>query len=252
MNLADFYNGAPDQSSLFETRNFQRETTWRSGFDATQTLGAHRPETLELAMILGEHPNDAAWQVIIVMDGGFVGQVAPDSQSGRLQLSLPLPPQRRTQGLAIEITLRSAHQPEGLCNDGPILVAQLLPITRLIQGDQFFDDPLSDLRRALTKAGPVTLNASQQVTPLTATLAAQLLGPLQIETLGSPENGLTQIDVLPLGAQIDAEPGAHKEQSWLVTFDADSAAIIATRVTDLTTGRTPSVALLIQLAEIKS
>lgn len=250
--FTDFYTGAPDQKNLFETRSFLRETTWRIGFDAEQTLGAHRPKTLELAMILGQHPNGAAWQVTIVMDGGLVGQVAPDPQSGRLQLSLPLPPKPKAKGLAIEITARSAHQPEGLCNDGPILVAQLLPITRLTQGNQVFDDPLSDLRRALVKGGPVTLNASQQVTPLTATLAAQLLAALQIETLGGPENGQTEIDVLPLGAQIDAGQGAPKEQTWLVTFDADSAAITATRLTDLTTLRTPSVALLIQLAEVKS
>jgi hypothetical protein len=252
IHLADFYSGASDRNSLFETRSFQRETTWRIAFDTVQTRGAHRPEALELAMILGQHPNGAVWQVTVVMDGGLVAQVTPDAQSGRLQLSLVLPRQSRTNGLAIEITARSEHQPEGLCNDGPVLVAQLLPATRLVPGDQSFDDPLADLRRAVAAAGPVTLNADQQVTPLTATLAAQLLAALHVVPSGGPKQGVTQIDVLPLGAQIDTAQYAHKGPSWLVTFDADSDMINAQPLTKPITGRTPSVALLIRLPQAKS
>lgn len=252
MHITDFYGGAPERNSLFETRRFQRETTWRIGFEAEQTFGARRPETLELAMRLGQHPNGATWQVTIVVDGGLVDQVTPDPQSGRLELSLSFPLRSKADGLSIEITARSAFQPEGHCNDGPILVAQLLPSMRLTQSDQTFDDPLSDLRRAIAMAGPVTLNASHDLRPLTATLAAELLAALQIETMTGLKNGLTQINVLPLGAQIDSVGGAPDDHLWLVTFDTDSAAITATRLTDLPTRRTPSVALLIRLAGVKS
>jgi hypothetical protein len=247
MHLADFYNGVPDQYSLFETRTLQRETTWRIGFDAEQTRGARRPETLDLAMILGQHPYGAAWQITIIMDGGLVSQTTHDPQSGRLLLSLPLPLNSKAKGLAIEITARSEHQPEGICNDGPILVAQLLPDTKLIQGDQTFDDPLSDLRRAIAKVGPVTLNANQQVSPLTATLAAQLLAVLQIDPMGGPANDQTRIDVLPLGASIEAGLENNRVPTWLVTFDVDNHTITAAPLAGLAMQRTPSVALLIQL-----
>lgn len=233
----------PD-GNLYGLRRFQRSQIWRLPYDARHARSALMPEALELALFLAPHPMGAEWQVSVTLDGRHLAHYVLAATTSTLRDRIAIPAQ---SGAAhtIEITVTSNFLPEGLCNDGPELLAEILPETRMVASTQMTDDPLTSLIAAMAARPQASLTPAPGLNAAEASVAADLLYSITPHAAAMSGEGPT-IHVLPRGAVFDIDPSGT---SWLVYREgADNAIMVVPAATHARQG-TRGVALLIHVLE---
>jgi len=78
----------------------------------------------------------------------------------------------------IELFAASNHVRNGHCDEGPELIAELLPTSVLLRGDEIYSDTMTELRRALLNTGPLAVGTTSQLTSSDASNAIELLAEM--------------------------------------------------------------------------
>lgn len=235
-------------SGLYGLRRFQHSHTWRIRYDFDRAEHANLPAVLELAMVLPAHPLGADWQITITQNDRLLshltGAAAQTKVNGRI--AIPADPGPRH---TIEITLTSAFLREGECNDGPELLAEILPETRIVPSEQMSQDPIRALTLALRETGAIGLASPHDLTAAEANVAADLLAVLlPTDRMALADETNQTLAVLPRGSAL---PDSLHPGQWLVFRDADGN--LAAQPSEAFVGReSPAVSVLVDLLEAGS
>lgn len=234
-----------ETGNLFGLRRFQRDYTWRIQFDMDHAQRTNLAESLELSMLLPAHPMGADWQITVTHNGSIAGHYTGTAAQTRLAARIAIPAGTGSAH-TIEITMTSAFLPEGQCNDGPEILAEILPETRIIPSDVHASDPVRSITQALSNLGSVGVSASGTLNASEANVAVALLAAsLPRQPIMSADSPVPIVDVLHRGALV---PDYAEAGVWLV-FHNEEGNVVA-EPAGLHAGReTRAVALLIQLPE---
>jgi hypothetical protein len=220
-----------DRSSLFAMRRFHHATDWRIRYDLRDARNPVLPARLALDMALGTQSGAAQWHVIVTLNGSLVAQdLVPRGQT-RVTLDVALPADLARAANTIEITALSTHSPEGICNTGPELVAEILRSTRIVAGDMVLDRELTRLRDALAQIGAASVAVHGSLSLPEADAATGLLVALMPDLPLTTARDAAIISVLPRDTDPRLVPGATEPGAWIVYHDHDSAGLVAAPAT---------------------
>jgi len=232
-------------------RRFQRSTSWRVRYDLDRYQDFSMPDGLNLRISLGPPPAGAHWTLTTTLNARLIDiQVIDEAvQDHALQVDLPAAYQDRLN--VIEITVTSSYDPEGLCNHGPELIAEIRAESHLWAGGSQFENELQKLRSQLANHVSFSLKTQHNISASDAQAATQLLAnsllaPMQrvqkdpdvLVTVLSRKKSLDIMAALP----------PHPDQTWLVYLDEVTQVPTAHPVTDHTPPKIHApVALLVTI-----
>ncbi|MCY4336656.1 MAG: hypothetical protein OXC60_18530 [Litoreibacter sp.] len=206
---------------LFGLRRFQHSHTWRLRYDFHDALNGNRPGVFHLAMALPSHPLGAHWQITVTQNNRLLSHFSGNATQTRVDRRILIPAH---SGVAhvIEITMTSTHERKGECNDGPELLAEILPDTRILPSDELFADSIRSLILALKEESSVSLGITETLNAAEANIATDLLEALVPDTSIVVASQIPTVAVLPRGASFSA-----KEESWLVFYDETGSLVVS-------------------------
>ena len=209
------------QGANFGLRRFYETTSWRIKYAPRQYIERKLPIALELNLELSGLRDDAFWTILITFNGSLVHSeaLAVGMKSYRKQVSLNT--QEQMANNLIEVTAYSSENHVGVCNEGPLLTAQMEADTALVGGDKRFDVQLQGLQNALSQYKQVGISGLDDITDHQASLLSRLIAAVVPET-----TKLVAMDKSPeiqflKRSQFKTAVQAHSERHmrWIVTFD---------------------------------
>jgi hypothetical protein len=210
-------------------RRFVRGTTWRTRYEASAMPGGTYPSALGLSLVLGPLPDAEAWTVTATLNGRLVH--TERATAGALSRHIPLPQAAQAAANAIEVSAFSSHDPEGVCNGGPELVAEMTAASVLYGGGKAFSDGLTALHAALAGHDTIHVEVGAATVPADAALAARLIAsaaPRGMTPRPGPGDGRqVRARIIRPDAPLDA--GSAAEQ-WLVWSEGAGFAPTAARL----------------------
>ncbi|QPM90304.1 hypothetical protein [Pseudooceanicola algae] len=188
-----------DQAANDGLRRFTRSTTWRARIEAEDMPASEVPGRLDLGLYLGPLPAQAHWTVTVQMNGRLVQADRVTGGEHDYQRRITLPTIAPREAASLEITASSDYEIEGICNDGPELLAEMRPTT-LLQGAGAAQDDLEVLRMTLAQTeSQLDVALGSALTAPEAMRAARMLTALAPQGLA-----------LVAGAD-DNQPQAHPQ-----------------------------------------
>ncbi|MFK7878185.1 cellulose biosynthesis cyclic di-GMP-binding regulatory protein BcsB [Roseobacter sp.] len=211
-------------SNLFGTganagmRRFHRSTVWRKRYALAGGTGQPMPEQLDLQMLFGRLIEPQYWALTVTLNNRLVfqGHITGKETEYNALIDLPREVQAVTNALEVAVTSTAPHG--NVCDDGPELVAEMLPASRLIAGNAVFTDPLSKLKDALSEIDQISVTMTGRLTALDADVISQMLNkviPLNSEF--KPARSKAHVTVLSQDHQAPALPVTGP--AWVVTHD---------------------------------
>ncbi len=203
-------------------RRFQRSTSWRVRYDLDRYQDYSMPDGLNLRISLGPPPAGAHWTLTTTFNARLIDiQIIDEAvQDHALDLGLPAAYQDRLN--VIEITVTSSYDPDGLCNHGPELIAEIRAESHLWAGGAQFENELQKLRSRLANHVSFSLKTRQDISASDAQAVARLLAnslPTQLQhaqkdpdvfvTVLSRKKSLDILTALP----------PNPDRTWLVYLD---------------------------------
>lgn len=210
-------------------RRFHHKTVWRERYDLTGANALPMPKQLALNMQLGQLLGDAFWSLTVTLNGRLVFQSNIAGEQGALAATIDLPTDVQTAANTLEIVATTTRGREGPCDEGPELVAEVLPSSHLIASDAVFADPMSKVHRALQELIPIRVAKEGQLNAADAARASHLLN-LTIPH-GSPfKPSMSAAQVTIFAPDAAAKSFAFKGPTWLVTPDPASDGVVVRRL----------------------
>ncbi len=207
-------------------RRFHRKTIWRDRYDLRQGDAFRVPEALDLSLVLGGHIGHTPWSLTVTLNGRLIHHQPVEVGETQLGLRVDLPKDMQEAVNVIEVTLASNVSAEGVCNEGPELIAEMLPATQLVAGASSYSDTLTELRLALSNIGTLRVGMLSDLTAADAQTASMMLaGLLPAEVALKPSS--TSAQVIVVAPQDGAFTLPHSEPIWLVTLDTGSQELVA-------------------------
>ena len=154
-------------------RRFHRQASWRTRYDLAS--GEAVPERLDLDMQFGRLMGNQHWALTVTLNNRLVfqGHITGAQAEYEAAIALPLDLQARTNTL--EIVAATTAPTTGICDQGPELVAEVLPTSRLVLGDAGLADPLAKVHAALSQVGPINVALPGALSALDAGQALEML-----------------------------------------------------------------------------
>lgn len=155
-------------------RRFVRQTRWRSGVGARDLGPGLLPKRLDLSIDLGPLPPLTGWVLDVTLDGRLIHAEVVQSASGTYKRSLDLPEIALKPGAQIEVTATSSMVKQGVCDEGPELIAEMRADSRIHLRRDINSLP-TQLRGYLANAKAFGIDVLGALTPPEATAIAQAL-----------------------------------------------------------------------------
>lgn len=236
-------------------RRFYRTTRWRITIDLRNGDAMRMLDVLDLHLALGFQANGSQWAISVTLNGRLLHQDLLDPTQTRVDEIIALPPDMQTATNVIEVTATATHAPEGLCNNGPELIAEMLPKTKLSAGASTYSDGLTQLRATLSDIGTFSVGGLSKLTAADADAASRMLAqivPLDV-TLKPAEHSAQIIPVVPNDAGFTLP---DKTPIWLISRDATTQRLVLQNLEGARELSRTSVSLLIipgamDLSEVK-
>lgn len=198
------------ESGAAALRNFTGAHSWRYGFSLTDLPDERLPGMLDYGLKLGpvtaprpagspaaEPGAGQGWLVSVTLNGRLLEAfTAPE---GSLRRKLPLPAGLIAHNNQLEISVGRSFGVDGVCNDGPPLIAELAADSVLLPGTDLTSGVPARLSR-LAGTAPVLAPAGLAgLTPPEAAAAADLLAnlPLAEESGGTATVSVVRLADLP-------------------------------------------------------
>lgn len=197
-------------------RRFHRKAVWRERYDLVGAAARPMPTQVALNMRLGQLIGDQFWSLSATLNGRLVYQSNIAGAQSDLNVTINLPSDIHAAANTLEIVATTTHGRMGPCHEGPELVAEILPTSRLIAGDAFFADPLTELQSTLRDVFPVKVALTGSLTAADATIAQSLLSQaIPAEASFKPTMEAAHLTMLAPSATRTTVTGP----AWLVTAD---------------------------------
>lgn len=207
-------------------RRFERKSTWRTRFDLRKGEAVRLPSALELHLTLGHQFNGGRWSLFVTLNDRLVHQELIDVGRTGVSTTIALPKDMQSAFNVIEVTAASTNAPEGRCGGGPELIAEMLPESRLLAGETQFSDSMTELRSALSNAGPLSVGVVASMTAVDADAASDILAQLiPADVLLKTNTKRAHIIVLPPDSADILLP--MTAPIWLVTLDSITRELVA-------------------------
>ncbi|WP_415401808.1 hypothetical protein [Tateyamaria sp. SN3-11] len=197
-------------------RRFYRQAIWRERFALGGAGGQNIPSQLDLRMLFGRLVGDHSWVLTVTLNNRLIFQEHVTGVQAAYQALIDLPSDIQTSANTLEVIATTSVPRGGACDQGPELVAEMLPTSRLITGDTPFANAMSDLHAALRDVGVVNVAMNAALTAIDADTASHMLD--QVIPAGvafKPAGATVQITVLSTGHPAPTLSAAGP--TWLVT-----------------------------------
>ncbi|CUH49138.1 hypothetical protein RUA4292_03333 [Ruegeria atlantica] len=197
-------------------RRFYRQAVWRERFDLGGRSGQYIPSQLDLRMQLGHLMHGQNWSLTVTLNNRLVFQEHTKGSKAEYQTLIDLPVDIQVATNTLEVLATTTAPKDGVCDQGPELVAELLPHSRLIISEMPFANAMSELHNALDSVGPVNIAMTSELTAPDAAAASRMLDlviPAGVEL--KPAGRTVHIHVLGPGHPAPLLP--HAGATWLVT-----------------------------------
>lgn len=243
------------QGTNFGLRRFYKSTNWRIKYKPRLFVGNQLPNILDLNLALSRLQNQASWTVSVTLNGSLihVETLEPEMQAYRKKIELKA--EWQSANNLIEVSVYSSENHIGICNNGPILLAQMEQNTALLSGTERLDNNFFELQNAVKDVQRIGISGGENITHHQAKLLARMIAT-----------------VVPKGVKIDMAGDASQLQflgrdqfrvsdnlydkhykQWMLSFnDADEISISSIMKTpnDLPRDNISPNALLIKIPEL--
>lgn len=166
------------EGANFGLRRFYNNTNWRIKYHVDQFQDGTLPSQFSLQLTLVGAGNHLGWTVSVTLNGKLIHADILRADSQTYQHVIDLPPDDQSANNLIEVTLDSADTHDGICNEGPILLAQMAPSSALIGGTQIYSPMQAELRAVIASNPTVLLSGLNGLLDSEATLYASLLAAI--------------------------------------------------------------------------
>lgn len=224
-------NQSPDEAiqlaqggAYLGLRRFYRSAEWRMRYMLSDGADQHVPSHIDLRMAFGDLFGGHDWSLTVTLNNRLVLQ---DSFEGRRldyreRVNLPVDWQKESN--QIEVVAATTAPRDGICDQGPELVAEMLQDTRLVAGPDVYRGPVAELRETLGTTAPLNVALATSLTTLRAELVANWLAQIvPPSTMLKPARRIAQIVV----ADADIAPSFLPETGpvWILGQGSEPATI---------------------------
>jgi hypothetical protein len=235
-SLADITKGAPvrpdglqqlsypiplvSQVENAGARRFDRETSWRFRYNASQLPGGELPSAVDLRMMLGPVAGTRTSLFVTLNDHLLLTRALGDTDE-RFANSLALPAADHLDRNELEITLTSRLADETRCGAMRLIAAELLPDSVLRGGGERLVTEAARLRAALGPQATVDFKTGELSAPQAHSVALLLAGlrPNALKFGGAQPAATVQAITGDLEAAIRRV--SPTGQQWLMYFPTD-------------------------------
>lgn len=219
-------------------KRFHRSTTWRSRFEAGSLPDGQVPGALDLSLKLGPLPAETTWTVDVTMNGRLAMAESVPAGTTDYDRKVILPATAADRSSSVEVTLSSDYDIEGVCNEGPELLAEMTPETMLYGRPAIEAGPLAELRREIAANDMLQVSMGTELTAPEAAGAARLVAALGGDAVtlspvatDAADDAQPQAIVLAGGAVNDARALQDDTlDQWVVWADPDTGSAEALRL----------------------
>ncbi|WP_425090845.1 hypothetical protein [Tropicimonas sp. S265A] len=155
-------------------RRFHRQAIWRMRYDmeaGTLVL----PNRLELDMQFGRLLGHQNWALTVSLNSRLVFQAHIPGAQTEYEAVIALPAHMQAKANTLEVVATTTAPRSGICDEGPELVAEVLPTSRLVAGTTHLSEPLAQVHAVLRDVGPVNVALGGALSSLEARLALDML-----------------------------------------------------------------------------
>lgn len=211
------------EAALFDTRMFDRKTSWQLPVRLMENGRFVAPAGLHLALKLGALPPEDYWSLGVLQNGRLIHSEITDAGTRLLDRTIPVPADTQTYENMIEIRLEATRTQQFRCGEYPTLYAQIEPATAFTSMRGL--ETLSESRfyEALANADSIGIEIARPLELSSANAGYDLIGKL-VGRIGGKEvkagvadAGLTAI-VGPAASVVDKDYGASPR--WLFRLAA--------------------------------
>jgi hypothetical protein len=135
----------------------------------------------------------------------------------------------------LEITATSDYEPIGQCNYGPLLHAELRPSSRLLGGGEPFDAELAEVRAALLRATPLTLEMGSELSLVEVQRMLAILSQVAPNGTSLEYSSTDPIYTAVRSSDLDAAIADATPADFVAWLDADER-LVAAPASDLRDG----------------
>ena len=179
----------------FGLKRFHETANWRIKYQPHKLKHQHLPSAFDLQLALSGIESNETWNLAVTLNGYMIHHDTIASNQKTYRKIISLNTKDQTANNLIEVTVSSSRNNTGICNDGPVLLAQMETDSVLIESAESFDENLIDLRNKLAKVSSAKLNFSPNITESQVSIFTRLLAA-----------------VIPASVQMDLEPSKVKVQ----------------------------------------
>ncbi|WP_224826673.1 hypothetical protein [Cognatishimia sp. MH4019] len=223
-------------------RRFHEQTLWRERYNLGGGTTRPMPAQLDLQMLLGHLIGNASWTLTVTLNNRLVFQGNVAGSQGRYQQRIALPADMQAATNTLDVTVATMVARESLCDQGPELVAEILPASQLIAGDASFTDPLSQVQAALQAAGLINVGMTGRVSAVDAEAISQMLDQIiPSESDFKPAGDAAHITVLAPGLPVPEMTSTSV--AWRVTQDTTTQGLSVLKLApgDVLLGTSPAL-----------
>ncbi|ARO13864.1 hypothetical protein BVG79_00512 [Ketogulonicigenium robustum] len=206
-------------------RSFTGTQSWRYSFSADDLPDRRVPARLDYGLTLGPLGIDGlaplpqgsdGWMVSVMLNGHLLDSFA--AAEGSLRRSATIPPTLTGAVNQLEVTVGRGFGAEGICNDGPTLVAELASDSVLVPGSTTITGIADQLGQMTGNTPQLLTDGVARLTPPEAQAAARMLAdlPFAPATAQGTHAPSATISVL----QTSALPAAAPASAWVYVNDA--------------------------------
>jgi hypothetical protein len=214
-------------------RRFNLKTSWRTRYDLSDFTGLEMPTEMDLFLLLGPHQDVTNWTVTTTLNGRIVQMDTVGNEQSEFTTQVLLPETSHELVNVIEVTASTSLNPEGICNSGPELIAEMRPDTILIGGGATFSTPLEILRSKIAVHANIGISGDLTLSAPEATMVAKLIAAIvPNSTEVQPIN--LYLTIRPLGRASTAALSQETERmqpTWIVYSDTDTQKIMVELLT---------------------
>ena len=218
---ATFVSGAATQG----VRRFHRKAVWRNRYALVDGADLPVPSQMTLRMVLGDLFGDHQWSVTVTLNDRLVWQDRVAGTRGDYQAEIDLPAAWQTNRNQIDVVATTSAPRVGLCDEGPELVAEMLPETQLVHGEHIYAGPIAALKRALVGTEPIRVALSASLTaPEADRVSGWLARIAPVESELRPAGSVAHIIVAD--ARAASLPVPAGTPAWIVTQGEDTSDVV--------------------------
>ncbi len=211
-------------------RRFLQETRWRISVDLRNGHDKRIPIELDLQLALGRQTLDDSWSVTVTLNDRLLHHDLLKHNATRFDARVSLPSDLVTASNVIEVLATSTRTRDGLCSRPFELVAEMLPETRLIEGDAVFSDALTYLRSRLSAIGVLRVGMLSDLSATDADTASALLAEVvPVDATLKPKNGEADLFVVTPNDAMPILPDAA--EMWFVSRDTVTRELVVDHLT---------------------